>query len=143
MTTAKGAWAKGIEELHKEASGVLAVQVVQQADMAELLGYVLAGDPEAIRVLSVVRDALRRIQDAPRNRPMLCASCPKPLRNGAYAIIAAFPAHNDAARGMGLAVCRSCGTTDDAIQRKALEGLRRIWPDVRPVTVTHPEGGQA
>jgi hypothetical protein len=31
----------------------------------------------------------------------------------------------------------------DTIVEKATAGLRRIWPDLRPVVITHPGGGVA
>lgn len=143
MTAGSNTWAKDVQRLHNEAGGALAVQVVQLTDLPGMLGYALAGDPEAARVCTLVSGTLRRIRDAPRKRPMLCASCPAPLRNESYAVVAAFPARSDASQGLGLAICQRCGTTPKAIRDKAVVALRRIWPDVRAVEVTHPDGGRA
>lgn len=136
-------WADGIQRVGDEAAGVLALQVVQHADVPALIADAIAGDRDATRLLRLVNRALAGIQSAPRSRPHLCAACPRPLRKGRYAIVAVFPARDDATHGLGLGICTHCGTAHDVIHDKAVLALRRIWPDGRAFTISHPEGGHA
>ena len=42
-----------------------------------------------------------------------------------------------------MAICHRCGTTPGGIHAAAVASLRLIWPDARPIHVTHPDGGRA
>ncbi len=133
----------GIQQVNGEAGGLLTLQVIQCADMPALVLDTLAGSDEAVHLLHLTRDTLAGIQAAPRRKPMLCGSCPRALRNGRFAIIIARPACDDPTQGIAMAICSSCGPDHDAIQAKATVALTRIWPNVRPVTITHSNGGRA
>lgn len=143
MSTASEVWAEGVQRLHVEAAGVLAVHVVQPADIPAILGFALAGDPQATRLATMLSQTLRGIQEAPRSRPMLCGSCPRPLRTGRFAIVLTMPDRDNPSQGMALAICERCGSTDAVIRQRATVALRRLWPNVRPITVTDPVGGHA
>ena len=133
----------GIQQVHAEAGGMLTLQVIQRADMSALVLDALAGSDEAVQLLRLTRDTLTNIEAAPRRKPMLCGSCPRALRNGQYSIIIARPACDDATQGIAMAVCGRCGPDLAAIQAAAHVALKRIWPDLRPITVTHSQGGRA
>ncbi len=134
---------KGVQRVSDEAGGLLTLQVVQQADMPALVLDALAGSDEAAKLLRLTRDTLAGIQAAPRKKPMLCGSCPRTLRGGRFSVIIASPACDDPAQGIAMAICPKCGPNHDAIQAAVAVALGRIWPDIRPVTVTHPDGGRA
>lgn len=74
---------------------------------------------------------------------MLCGSCPRPLLNNEFSFVITRPACDDPINAVALAICRKCGTTREDIQQKAVIALRRIWPDLRPITITNPAGGRA
>jgi len=133
----------GVQRVNDEAGGLLTVQVIQQHDMPAMVADALCGRAEAMQLLRLTNQVLANIQGAPRRNPMLCGSCPRALRGGRYAVIIARPTCDDPTQGLSLAICRKCGPDFDAIQVKATVALARIWPNVRPVTVTHPEGGRA
>jgi len=134
---------EGVQRVNDEAGGMLTVQVIQQHDMPAMIAGALGGSAEAMQLLRLTNQVLANIQGAPRRKPMLCGCCPRALRGGRYAVIIARPACDDPTEGLSLAICRKCGPDFDAIQAKATVALARIWPNVRPVTVTHPEGGRA
>jgi len=134
---------EGIERVSDEASGLLTLQVIQRADMPALVLDALAGSNEAVQLLRLTRDTLANIQAAPRRKPMLCGTCPRALRDGQFSVIIARPACDDPTQGLALAICTKCGPDYATVTAKATIALSRIWPDVRPVEVTHPEGGQA
>lgn len=133
----------GIRQVHVEAGGLLTLQVVQRADMPALIMDALAGSDKAVQLLRLTRDTLASIQVAPRRKPMLCGACPRGLHGGAFSVIIARPACDDPSAGLALAICNKCGPDYAAIQVAARVALARIWPDLRPVAITHPEGGWA
>ena len=132
---------EGVQRVNDEAGGVLSLQVIQRGDMPALISDALAGSGEAMELLRLVRETMDGIQGAPRRKPMLCGSCPKALRNGRFSIVLAKPACDDPTQGVAMMICAKCGSSIGAIQAAALVALRRIWPDARPITVTHPDGG--
>lgn len=139
----KQAWADSVRAISKEAAGVIRMEIVQPADLPELMLAALGGDAEAASVMKWVSRTAARIEVGHGTRkPMLCASCPRPLRPGRCALVIVIPARDDASAGLSLAVCRHCATTRDQVKRKATVGLRRIWPDLRAVDV-HPTAGRA
>ncbi len=134
---------EGVQRVNDEAGGLLTVQVIQQDDMPAMIADALGGSAEAVQLLRLTNQVLANIQGASRRKPMLCGCCPRALRGGRYAIIIARPACDDPTEGLSLAICRKCGPTYGAIQATAAVALRRIWPDLRPIMVTHPGGGRA
>lgn len=133
----------GIQRVSDEAGGLLTLQVVQRTDLPALILDALAGSNEAAQTLRLVNDTVTSIQAAPHRRRMLCGACPRGLRDGRFSVIIARPARDDAAEGLAMAICAKCGPDFGAIQVAARVALARVWPDVRPVTVTHPAGGKA
>ncbi len=133
----------GIRQVHVEAGGLLELQVVQRADMSALILDALAGSDEAAQLLRLTQDTLAKIKAAPRREPMLCGACPRALQGGRFAIIIAKPSCDDPTQGIAMAICTRCGPNLPGIQAAARTALQRIWPDLRPVVVTHPKGGRA
>ncbi len=139
----KAALSAGIEKLSAEAAGLLSVAVVQLEDLPNLVIDMMRGDPEAGILFTAVRNAISAIDNAPRRSPALCVSCPRVLRKGRFALCIAFPDKHDPAHALGLAVCRHCATDADGIKAKAVVGLKRLWPNLRPINITHKSGGHA
>ncbi len=135
--------ADGIQKFHDQAAGLLCLHVVCPADIPDLLLQALAGDRLAGHMLRAVMEKTRRIETAPRHRRVLCASCPRGLRRGEYSVVAAFPYCDNPSRVIAMAVCSRCGTEPNAIVEKARLGLQGIWPGLRKVSITHPDGGTA
>ena len=133
----------GIQRLNDEAGGLLTLQVIQRADLPALMLDGLMGDAEAVEALRLVNNVVGGIQAAPRRKPMLCGACPRGLHGKAYSIIIARPACDDPSAGLALAICNRCGPDFAGIQVAARVALARIWPNLRPVAVTHPQGGRA
>jgi len=139
----KRTWADGIRAVHEEAAGVLTMLVIRQSEALELMTDALQGDAEAARLLTLISKTAKRIDVAKRTRsPMLCVSCPRPLLDTKFAFVVAGPAGSDAVNHIAVAVCRKCGRSTADITRKATAGLRRLWPDLRPISV-HPTAGHA
>jgi len=139
----KAALQAGVEQITKEAGGLVDVMVVQLQDMPDILADAMAGSREALTLLNAINDTLTRIDAAPRRFPMLCVSCPRPLRKGRFSFGLALPQCDDPTRMLAVAVCHRCSTDRDGIKDRSVAGLKRIWPDLRPITVTHKSGGHA
>ena len=139
----KAALCQGVQQVSEEAAGALNVFVVRPIDGPALVADAIAGDPEASCILQGISQAQTRILAAPAREPMLCASCPAPLRDGRYSFVVALPAKDSPLHAIGLGVCPACGTDPAVIQAKGIEALRRIWPNLRSITPTHPHGGRA
>ena len=133
----------GVQRVNDEAGGVLRLQVIRRSDLPGLALDALAGDAEAAELLRQAQDTAAAIEAAPRHRLMLCGSCPRGLRDRKYAVVLARPGCDDPTMALAMAICLRCGPTPGAIQAAARVALRRIWPDLRDLQVSHPEGGRA
>jgi hypothetical protein len=135
--------ADALANVHAEAGGLLRLHVVRPADAAELLFAVLAGDVEAARTMRAVSESVAMIESAPRGAPMLCGCCPRPLRGSGFAVCVAVPHRDDPSRSVGFGLCELCADEEDgaALHQKAVEALRRVWPDGRLIQMQgHAEG---
>lgn len=137
------ALAEGLAHFQSEAGGVMELVVVRPIDAAGVMLDALAGDTRAANVVKAIDRAADAIRDAPRRLPMLCASCPRPLKGGRYSFGIALPMSENPTHGLALAVCTRCATERGEIQAKATAALRRVFPDLRSVAVTHAAGGRA
>jgi len=136
-------WADGIRAVHEEAAGMLTMLVIRQSEALELMTDALQGDAEAARLLTLISKTAKRIDVAKRTRsPMLCVSCPRPILNNQFSFVVAGPVGGGAVNHIAVAVCTKCGRSTADITRKATTGLRRLWPDLRPISV-HPTAGHA
>ena len=126
-----------------ESGGVLSVDIVRPIDFLNLVSAALTGDAKAARLVTTAGDAVAGFAAMPRNKPALCACCPAPLVSGRYAVAIVTAASDAAAQGLALGICTACAIQPDDLLAKAREGLSRIWPDARPVVLTHPAGSRA
>lgn len=137
-------WASQMQALNDNAEGVLELHVVRPKDGAMLLIQAFGGDRESQRLLGWVRHVLRQVAAAPRRKPMLCASCPRPLRErDGFAVVIAVPGGINPEHCLTMGVCARCATAPDLIREKVLGSLRKLWPDLRPFEITHNEAGHA
>jgi hypothetical protein len=138
------AWRRGIETVHREAAGVLELIVVERAEMPLLFMDALSGDHYANVIALAVTDTIWGIREAARTGiPKLCGSCPRALTDNSYSVVLAMPQRADPSTAIGMAICHGCATTEADIREKAAGGFKGIWPDLRPITVTHQDGGRA
>ena len=144
MTTSKNELKRAVGQVATEGGGMIAFDAVRACDLPMLLGETLGGSQEARMPLQAVEHALNKIKEAPPRRPMLCASCPRPVRDGdKSAVVVLRGAAADACQAITMVVCRRCGPTPGAIKAAAAVGIRRFFPDARAVEATHEHGGRA
>jgi hypothetical protein len=134
---------EGFRKIRGEAAGVIALNIVRPCDAPSLVAACLSGDLEATQLFRAVADTVHKIESAPRGKPMICGCCPRPLRGSRFTVCVAVPDRTDPTHGLGFALCQACGRDDDALPAKAAAALKSVWPDLRPITVTHGEGGHA
>lgn len=132
--------AEGVRQMHVEAAGLLGVNIVRQADVPRLLLDSLTGDEAATMLLQQVSDCIQRIQEAPADRRTQCGCCGSDLHSSKFSIVIASPEIPDPSAGLAMAICFRCGTTVGAIRAAAIRALKLLWPDLRPVTITHTGG---
>lgn len=122
----------GVEKLAAESGGLLTMDAVRTCDLPHLLTDALFGDAEAQALVKPVMHVMSKVASAPKRRPMLCASCPRPLREGdKFAAVVVRGAVDDPTRAITMAVCRRCGPTLGAIKAAAAVGLRGVFPEAR------------
>jgi len=143
MTAHSATLAQAVQAIQEEAGGLLSLHVIRQCDGPCLIAGALSGNQEAAQVMLQVTDLLHRISNAPVSSPMQCGCCGGNLQAGRFALAIATPDIMNPAAGLGMAICRRCGTSLGSIKAAALTALRCIWPDGRFVDVTLPDGGRA
>lgn len=143
-TASKDELESSLAKIQAAASGLLEVHVVAPGDAAALMAAATCSDAAAIRLLQALASALRRIEAAPASAPTLCATCPAPLRRGVFfRVILALPNRDDQMQGLGFGICARCAASNAEAHERATQALQRLWPDSRPIEVTHPAGGTA
>lgn len=140
---AKAKLAANLTQVGIEAAGVLAVSYLRHVDVPQALHDAIMGDTTAERLLRTAKLTVERIAAAGPRTPVLCVSCPRPVRRcDAYVVGLALPWRADPSQGVAFVLCESCAATDNLDERAAV-GLRRIWPDLRCVSVNSAAEGRA
>lgn len=144
MTASKGVLKRAVAQVAAEGGGMIVFDAVRVRDVPLLLGEALAGSQEARMLLQAVEHALLKIKEASRSRPMLCGACPRSVRDGdQFAVAVLRGATAQPSQAITLAICRRCGPSPGAIRAAATVGIRRFFPDARPVEQTHFSAGRA
>lgn len=142
MSHAPNSLAEAVGRIQAHARGLLTFQVIRRDDVPAMIAAATGGDAEAMQLLHQVNSLLIRIVSAPADTPMECGCCGTPLANGRFAFVIASPDIADPEGGLGLAICRRCGTTLGSIKAAAVRALKMIWPEARPVAI-HRTAGHA
>jgi len=145
QNAADRAWLDGIQKVNDEAAGLMDVTIIDADAGREMLVDAALGNYEAAIMLQAVRQAAARIKQAPRNKPALCICCPRAIRRLTPGTVfgLAVPATASPSGAIGFVFCDRCAVDRSTLAAKATRGLRRIWPGLRPVEITHSTGGRA
>ena len=135
-------WAEGMRAVHDQAAGAVMVEIITPGIMVEMIGEALAGDADVLQRLSVANEFIREARGSPEHRPMLCGTCPQPIRETPFNMALAIPARDDAENVICIGICQKCGTRPAELLARAQEAFRKIWPDLRAVSI-HPTAGRA
>jgi hypothetical protein len=136
---------EAIQSVNDVSAGLLNVSIVDAGAWAGLLAHALMGDRGSEALLQAVVQAGARVEQAPRRLPALCLCCPRAVKrisaNTVFGV--AMPVIGKPTGAVGFVFCDRCASDRSALPTKAITGLRRIWPELRQVEITHPVGGQA
>lgn len=132
-----------LSNLRVESGGAVDLFVVRPVDAPDVVARALAGDPLAQRVFEALASASRAMDAAPKRKPLLCATCPRPLRGSAFAIGLVLPMRDNPQSGAAFGLCVKCATPVEALQANATKAMHKLWPDLEPIEITHPAGGRA
>jgi hypothetical protein len=131
--SAPTAWTEGVREVHREAAGVMQILFFDPEAGARLVLGAALGDAWAAGMLVAIADYAQHIAQAPRHKPMLCLTCPTPIRSARGLTFAmTVPAIDGPRHALGSAVCPACAARAD-LESRALAALRGIWPDIRAI----------
>ncbi len=134
----------GLHILRAQGDGMLELEVIQPSESTVLLLGAYAGNDRAKRTLVPVMSLLKSIATAPRKAPRLCGSCPRAVRRGSrFSIVVAWPSCDDPTQALALAICDRCATDHAGVEAKATAALRRLWPNLTPIRLTHNAGSRA
>ena len=134
----------GLHILRTQGAGMLELEVIQPSESMALLLCARAGSDRARRTLTPVMSLLKSIGEAPRKTPRLCGSCPRAVRrNSKFSVVVAWPSCDTPSQALALAICERCATDHAGVEVKATTALRRLWPNLTPVRLTHGAGGRA
>ncbi len=137
-------WCRDVENISKEAAGAVEIVVVMEREFPDLVANTLKGDPDSTKLMHLVAQIISRIESASKREPMLCLSCPQPIRQGVeFGLAFAIPSRDDPKGAISMAICGKCGADPAGVMAKAVDGLRKLWPSLRTANITHPEGGRA
>jgi hypothetical protein len=138
-------WAAGMRTVTTESAGLLEIRVIDSKQGAALFGAAKAGDGKARGLFGAVSEAANQIRSAPRNRPALCLCCPTAVRTitPSTVFVVASPANAGRTRAVGAVYCAECATDRDTLMTRTAAAFRQIWPELRPVEITHQTGGHA
>jgi hypothetical protein len=138
-------WREGIQRIHDEASGLLDINLIDADAGLEMILDAALGNIEAATLMRAVWQAAARIKEAPRRTPTLCLCCPRAIKRLTPGTVfgVARPSTAKPSNALAFAFCDRCSADRGTLAAKAATGLRRIWPDLRPITVTHGEAGHA
>ena len=113
-------------------------------DVVPLMAESHRGSSEAFHLLEVINYTLAKVQTATPRSPAICACCSGPLKRRAFAFVVAKPANKpDATHSLALVICARCGNDRETVRAAGVRALKDVWPEARPITVTHAAGGRA
>jgi hypothetical protein len=113
MSYDKKIWADGVQRLHCEAAGVLAIGIFDSHAIAEMLIRAARGDAVANGLLGALLDTRESILNAPQDRPSLCVCCPRAIRKISRDLVfgLTLPAVQRPEAALGFAFCQSVRRT--------------------------------
>lgn len=136
--------AEGLNRMARQGGGLMRVHIVPAEDGPGLVAAAEWGDRFSLCLLRIITDSETRMRAAPKRRPVLCLTCPSPIREcRGVTFIVCLPESDDPRDGVASAVCRKCARHSD-LPGTVIQRLRQhIWPGLRRIDVTHNDAGHA
>ena len=123
-----------IRRIAAEGGGLFDIYVFQLEQIdALLLAAFVGGDAAAKRLIRPVANAAARIFSAPRKKPALCLTCPRPVR-GRTAVCSFCRIATARRRGSVAACVRGAQPwRQRVLSARVQTAVRRIWPNARTI----------
>jgi hypothetical protein len=140
-------WVDGVRRLQAESGGLLRIGIFDLAKIGEVLAAASLGNETAKMLIGALLEERQRILDAPPDRPVLCVACSRPIKKISdtetiYGLL--IPSVAQPKTALSFAFCPKCAAADrPALFTKSEAGLRRLWPGLRSVVISHQDGGRA
>jgi hypothetical protein len=140
-------WIAGIKRVQAESGGLLHIGIFDLAKIGEVLAAASLGNETAKMLIGALLEERQRIIDAPPDRPVLCVACPRAIKKisdteTVYGLL--IPSVAQPKTAVSFTFCPTCAAAGrPALFTKAEAGLRRLWPELKLVTITHEAGGRA
>ena len=132
-----------IEGVDREGNGAIDIQLIApDAVEAVFRRAFLLADPDAESLAAGVIQQALRVANSPPDNPARCLGCDVPLPETPYTTVIVTGHAEDAEHALGAGVCLACAPTRVAALEHARSYLRKLWPELRPITV-HPSRGRA
>jgi hypothetical protein len=123
---------------------VYRLNIIGPQDLLPLSCAVFTGDAIALARLTAVAESSERIRRMASKSPAICLTCPRAVRDP-QATLAILAPENDATTvAICSAICARCSTgSASEVLKRAAAAYTTIWPNLRCIEITHPEGGSA
>jgi hypothetical protein len=139
-----GAATLDFNALADEAGGLLTVHVISRDELPSLLRATMSGNARAAQLVRAVLASIDNVESAPKRSPMPCGACQRPVKHrSAYCVGVVLPDVDLPCRAVGFALCRHCCGTSAAADMAAIRAVRDVFPNARPIVITHRHGGRA
>jgi hypothetical protein len=135
---------QGVNKFNRESSGLFRLEIIWPTDMLPLTYSAYTGDGGAMVRLKAAFDSSARIKRLARKDPVICLTCPRRVRNADAVLALLIPAIETPSVAIASALCSRCSEQDEKTTfARAFAAYTKVWPTLRCVEVTHPEGGRA
>ena len=133
----------GLRRLQAEGGGVLRKYLIGFREFLPVLIGAEAGDSVCLHLRTAMEDAQRKVLLLAATEPVPCFVCPAEILDPVgctYIVVMAHADHRNT--GLSGVICPGCGSLRD-LDARTEGAIRRLWPDLRSIMVTHPGGGRA
>jgi hypothetical protein len=138
------AWRRSIGTAGEDTGQLYELIFAGPAEVAGMLFAAAGGGERAMMIARAAAKVFAATDTAAKTTtPRLCLACPQELTDYRFLVALAVPGCDDPAQIIGAALCHTCAGADESSREKAALAFRAVWPDLRPIRVTHPSGARA
>jgi hypothetical protein len=136
----RAAKAAGYAQIARESGGMMEVRIIRPVDARGMFTAAAAGDRDAARLSRALVALLKGANGA---AGMQCSVCDVELAGTRFTAVFALPACDDPSKLIAAGLCTACTSDPEARMRRAVQGLRRLFPALRCVEMQGHSAGRA
>ena len=129
-------WPDRLRTIQVQGKSLRGYFVVLRYEFPDVVIKASEGDRDATVCADAVQHIEQRLTWASESDPLLCMCCPRTLKAGRFAVVAAAPEQPDNRQSIAFAVCRQCGGTRARVTERAHGIFRRVWPGARRIELS-------